>query len=181
MAPARGVPCAPDIVCDGWGLAPFSSAPAFDFDTGALGVFEGIELFYPHARPPDPQIAKAGLSNTLSQGLGEFDVACGDDAADALGDVIVIDDLIQAIIQWRRVVDGKIDIDAHGLVAAVFMAIDADLGIEAEIADEDVADGLIAVSDMQGRNAQVLAHGYSLTATSAVCHARCWPPSTAIS
>ena len=53
-----------------------------DFDAGAFGAGQRMELFHPHARGLHPRIGEAGFGDALGQRFGEIDMARADDGAD---------------------------------------------------------------------------------------------------
>ena len=96
-------------------------------------------------------------------------MALGDDGADALFDLVIVHHVFQHVLGISHVIGGQIDIDADLLGAAFLLAVDADMGRQFQVADEDMA-------DVARRAGEI---GHSVTCTSAVCQIRCWPPSTA--
>src|SRR5215475_5964955 len=101
-------------------------------------------------------------------------MAFGDDGADALFDHVIVDHILQHVLGVGDVVGGQVYIDAHRLGAAFLLAIDADMGRQFQVADEDMADAADGAGKARGFD---LAH--SPTCTSGVCQIRCWPPYTA--
>src|SRR5471030_251741 len=93
----------------------------------------------------------------------------GQDGADAFFNNVIVDHILQHVLGVGDVVGGQVDIDAHLLGAAFFLAIDADISRQFQVADEDMADVT--------RSAGVVCH--SVTCTSGVCQSRRWPPPSA--
>ena len=106
----------------------------------ALGMSQGFQLFHPHPDGADPRILETGRGDALGQGFGQPDMAFGDDGADALFDHVIVHDIFQHVLGVGDVVGGQVDIDAHRLGAAFFLAVDADMGRQFQVADEDMAD-----------------------------------------
>src|SRR5262249_23717932 len=97
------------------------------------------------------------------QRLGKIDMAGTYDAANLIGNRLIIDSALQPVIGGFAFARQP-DADAHRLRHAVLVPVHADAGQELEIADKNAGDGL----------------AHSTPLTSAVRQTRCWPPSTAI-
>ena len=102
-------------------------------------------------------------------------MALGNDGPNAGLDHAVIHHLFQPVLQILVVQHAQIHIEAHRLRFAFFVTIDADLDLQFQIADKNMADGLRRTGDTRG-----FGFFHSMPCTSGVCQIRCWPPSTAI-
>lgn len=109
-----------------------------------------MELLDADPRGFDPGIFETRTGDALRKRFGQIDVAGFDDGADFLGDRFVVDNEFQSVLQRGEVLHRKVDIDANGLAAPALMAVHADMGVQLQIADEDMADGARRIGDAQG-------------------------------
>ena len=150
-------------------------AGALNLYTDAFRAGQGMQLFHPHPHGAYPGVLETGCGDVFGQGFRQFDMAFGDDGADALLDHMVIDHVFQHVLGIGYIVGGKVNIDADRLHPPLLVAIDADMGQQFQVTDEDMAQPAGGTGDA---GSFYLAH--SFTPTSGVCQIRCWPPSTAI-
>ncbi len=99
-----------------------------DFHACAFGTRQGMEFFHPHAGGFHAGVVEAGLRDAFGQRFGEVDVARCHERADFLFDGCVVDHFFQPVVHLDHIFHRQIDIDAHGLQLALFVAVDADLG-----------------------------------------------------
>ena len=113
----------------------------FNLDAGGFSTGQGMEFFHPHTRGAHAFILERCFGDALGQCLGQIDMALGDDGADLVGEGFIIHHHIQPVFQHGRVFHRQIDVNPQGLLFALFMAMDPDMGRELQIADKDMTDG----------------------------------------
>jgi dihydroneopterin aldolase len=109
-----------------------------------------VKLFDADPRGLDPRVFEARAGDALGKRFRQIDMACLDDGADFLGDGLVIHHEFQPVFQRGEVFDREIDIDADRLAAPALMAMHADMGVDLQVADKDMADGARRIGDAQG-------------------------------
>jgi len=109
-----------------------------------------VKFLDPDPRGLDPYVLETCAGDALGERLGQVDMACFDDGADFFGDRLVVHHEFQPVLQRGKVFHRKIDVDADRLAAAALMPVHADMGIQLQVADEDMADGACRIGDAQG-------------------------------
>jgi len=119
---------------------------AFDCHSGCSSVGEHIEFFYPNTDQTDTAIElETGIRDALGEGLGEADVAGADDSPDGMGNLLIVDHRGHVLVPERSfrfafVGDREVDIDADALSPAVLVGMNADRGIQHQVAEEHMAE-----------------------------------------
>src|SRR4051794_8279505 len=123
-------------------------AAALDLHAGGDGVGEDVQLLDTDAGGADASVNHAGLGDALRQGFRQAHMALADDAADTVGDRLVIHHAAEFIgadhpaALRRLVLDRKVDVDTHALGTAVLIRVYADGGVQHHVMQEDVTQAL---------------------------------------
>lgn len=133
----------------------------FDADRGRIG--NDIQLLDPYTDSADAAIFQGERGNALRQGLDKAKMTFGDDGADAIHDVFVVDDVFKTVADGRGVLaDGEIDIYANRLGPIFLVTVDADMSIEDQISHKDVPDRVHSRGDAERLGGGVAGHGCDL-------------------
>lgn len=125
---------------------------ALDFHPHASRIGEHRQLLQPHPDGFDPRIGETQMSDFLGQCFNQIDMPAAHQRTHAIGDLFVTDNVYKVIAEVGALAHGKIEIDPHRLLGLFFMPMDADETLQHEVADEDMADGVARVGDVQGRD-----------------------------
>lgn len=123
---------------------------ALDFDADAGRVRHDLQLLDADAHRPHPPVLESEAGDPFRQGFNQFHMAFRNDRADAVDHVLVIDHRFKPVADGGGVLtDGQIEIHPDGLGPSFLMPVYADMGIEAEITDEDMPDRLAGIGDTE--------------------------------
>ncbi len=109
-----------------------------------------MKLLDANPRGLDPRVFETRIGDTLGKRFRQIDMAGFDDGSYLFGDGLVIHHEFQPVLQRGEIFHRKIDIDANGLTAPALVTVHADMGIQLQIADKDMADGTRRIGDAQG-------------------------------
>lgn len=133
----------------------------FDPDTGR--VRNDIQLLNPYTDGPDAAIFKSERCDPFGQGFDEPQMTLRDDRPDAIHDMFVVHDIFKTIAyQGGIFADRQVDIDPDRLGPAFLVPMDADMGIEDQIAHKDMANRIRGRGDVKRLGYGVAGHAGDL-------------------
>ena len=121
---------------------PSGPGAAFDDDANPLGAAHGATLVEGQAHPGDLELLQHQGADALGQGLDQLELALADEGDEALGHGLVVEGVVD-VIGGRRLADvgGHFQVQAYRLAGAAFPVVDADDGVDAQVAQEDDVHG----------------------------------------
>ena len=96
------------------------------------------ELGRAHLDPGRAEVVHQQRGDAVGEGLDQAEMPAGGERADAQRDLLVVDGVGHLVaLEHRRAGHADVEVDLHGLRHVALAAVDADLGLDAQVAEDD--------------------------------------------